>query len=114
MEKIKAIMEYIDVSNCRMEEGNLRADINVSLRPVGTKELGTRTEMKNINSFKNLEDAINYEIERQEDVLEDGGHIVQRRARSTRPAASRLDAQQRERPRLPLHAGAGPAANRHE
>lgn len=77
MEKIKAIMEYIDVSNCRMEEGNLRADINVSLRPVGTKELGTRTEMKNINSFKNLEDAIRYEIERQEEVLEDGGHIVQ-------------------------------------
>ena len=77
MEKIKAIMEYIDVSNCRMEEGNLRADINVSLRPVGTKELGTRTEMKNIISFKNLEDAINYEIERQEEVLEDGGHVVQ-------------------------------------
>lgn len=77
MEKIKAIMEYIDVSNCRMEEGNLRADINVSLRPAGTKELGTRTEMKNINSFKNLEDAINYEIERQEEVLEDGGHVVQ-------------------------------------
>ena len=77
MEKIKAIMEYIDVSNCRMEEGNLRADINVSLRTVGTKELGTRTEMKNINSFKNLEDAINYEIERQEEVLEDGGHVVQ-------------------------------------
>ncbi len=77
MEKIKAIMEYIDVSNCRMEEGNLRADINVSLRPVGTKELGTRTEMKNINSFKNLEDAINYEIERQEEVLEDGGHVIQ-------------------------------------
>ena len=77
MEKSKAIMEYIDVSNCRMEEGNLRADINVSLRPVGTKELGTRTEMKNINSFKNLEDAINYEIERQEEVLEDGGHVVQ-------------------------------------
>lgn len=77
MEKIKAIMEYIDVSNCRMEEGNLRADINVSLRPAGTKELGTRTEMKNINSFKNLEDAINYEIERQQEVLEDGGHVVQ-------------------------------------
>ena len=77
MEKIKAIMEYIDVSNCRIEEGNVLADINVSLRPVGTKELGTRTEMKNINSFKNLEDAINYEIERQEEVLEDGGHVVQ-------------------------------------
>ncbi|BEU87591.1 Asp-tRNA(Asn)/Glu-tRNA(Gln) amidotransferase subunit GatB [Selenomonas sp. TAMA-11512] len=77
MEKIKAIMEYIDVSNCRMEEGNLRADINVSLRPAGTTELGTRTEMKNINSFKALEDAIEYEIERQTDVLEDGGTIVQ-------------------------------------
>ena len=60
MEKIKSIMEYIDVSNCRMEEGNLRADINVSLRPVGSDQLGTRTEMKNINSFKALEDAINY------------------------------------------------------
>ena len=77
MEKIKAIMEYIDVSNCRMEEGNLRADINVSLRPVGSDKLGTRTEMKNINSFKALEDATNYEIDRQMEILEDGGHIIQ-------------------------------------
>lgn len=77
MEKVKSILEYIDVSNCRMEQGNLRADLNVSLRPVGTTELGTRTEMKNINSFKALEDAITYEIERQTEVLEDGGHIVQ-------------------------------------
>ncbi len=77
MEKIKAILEYIDVSNCRMEEGNLRADINVSLRPVGSDKLGTRTEMKNINSFKALEDAINYEIERQAEVLDDGGKIIQ-------------------------------------
>lgn len=77
MEKIKSILEYIDVSNCRMEQGNLRADINVSLRPVGQKTLGTRTEMKNINSFKALEEAIAYEIERQTEVLEDGGHIVQ-------------------------------------
>lgn len=77
MEKIKSILEYIDVSNCRMEEGNLRADINVSLRPVGSEKLGTRTEMKNINSFKALEDAINYEIERQAEVLDDGGTIIQ-------------------------------------
>ena len=77
MEKIKSILEYIDVSNCRMEEGNLRADINVSLRPAGSTKLGTRTEMKNINSFKALEDAINYEIERQAEVLDDGGEIVQ-------------------------------------
>ena len=77
MEKIKSILEYIDVSNCRMEEGNLRADINVSLRPIGSEKLGTRTEMKNINSFKALEDAINYEIERQAEVLDDGGKIIQ-------------------------------------
>ena len=77
MEKIKAIMEYIDVANCRMEEGNLRADVNVSLRPVGSQELGTRTEMKNINSFKGLVDAINYEIERQTEVLDEGGFVRQ-------------------------------------
>ena len=77
MEKIKSILEYIDVSNCRMEEGNLRADLNVSLRPAGTDTLGTKAEMKNINSFKAVEDALTYEIERQEEILEDGGHIVQ-------------------------------------
>ena len=85
MEKIKAIMEYIDVSNCRMEEGNLRADVNVSLRPVGSQELGTRTEMKNINSFKGLVDAINYEIERQTEVLDEGG-FVRQETRSWDPA----------------------------
>ncbi|MBR5910167.1 MAG: Asp-tRNA(Asn)/Glu-tRNA(Gln) amidotransferase subunit GatB, partial [Schwartzia sp.] len=77
MEKIKSILEYIDVSNCRMEEGNLRADLNISLRPAGTDALGTKAEMKNINSFKAVEDALTYEIERQEEILEDGGRIVQ-------------------------------------
>ena len=77
MEKIKSILEYIDVSNCRMEEGNLRADLNISLRPTGEKTLGTKAEMKNINSFKAVEDALSYEIERQKEILEDGGHIVQ-------------------------------------
>lgn len=77
MEKIKSILQYIDVSNCKMEEGNLRADLNVSLRPAGSDVLGTRTEMKNINSFKAVEEALTYEIERQEEVLEDGGHIIQ-------------------------------------
>ncbi len=77
MEKVKSILEYIDVSNCRMEEGNLRADVNVSLRQKGTEKLGTKTEMKNLNSFKMVEAALAYEIERQEDVLEDGGKIVQ-------------------------------------
>ena len=77
MEKVKSILQYIDVSNCKMEEGNLRADLNVSLRPKGSDVLGTRTEMKNINSFKAVEEALEYEIERQEEVLEDGGHIIQ-------------------------------------
>ncbi len=79
MEKVKSILQYIDVSNCKMEEGNLRADLNVSLRPAGSDVLGTRTEMKNINSFKAVEEALTYEIERQEEVLEDGGHIIQER-----------------------------------
>lgn len=77
MEKIKSILEYIDVSNCKMEEGNLRADLNISLRPVGTTKLGTKAEMKNVNSFKAVEAALEYEIERQTEILEDGGHIVQ-------------------------------------
>ena len=75
MEKIKSILQYIDVSNCKMEEGNLRADVNVSLRPEGSEKLGTKVEMKNLNSFKVIEDAL--EIERQNEVLEDGGILVQ-------------------------------------
>ena len=77
MEKVKSILEHIDVSNCKMEEGNLRADVNVSLRPLGTTALGTKAEMKNINSFKAIEGALEYEIERQQEILDDGGHIVQ-------------------------------------
>jgi aspartyl-tRNA(Asn)/glutamyl-tRNA(Gln) amidotransferase subunit B len=77
MEKVKAVLEYLDVSNCKMEEGNLRADVNVSLRKAGATELGTKAEMKNLNSFKMIENALAYEIERQEEILDDGGHIVQ-------------------------------------
>lgn len=77
MEKIKSILEYIDVSHCKMEEGNLRADVNVSLRKTGTTKLGTKAEMKNLNSFKMIESALAYEIERQTEILDDGGHIVQ-------------------------------------
>lgn len=77
MEKVKNILEYIEVSNCKMEEGNLRADVNISLRQQGTERLGTKAEMKNLNSFKMVENALAYEIERQEEILEDGGHIAQ-------------------------------------
>jgi aspartyl-tRNA(Asn)/glutamyl-tRNA(Gln) amidotransferase subunit B len=77
MEMLKAILQYIDVSDCKMQEGSLRCDANVSVRPIGTKEFGTKTEIKNLNSFKALQKALEYEIERQIEVLEDGGKIVQ-------------------------------------
>lgn len=77
MEKMRAILQYVGISNCRMEEGSLRCDANVSVRPVGQKELGTKTEIKNINSFKGVERAIEYEAMRQAELLEDGGKVVQ-------------------------------------
>ncbi|WP_066637111.1 Asp-tRNA(Asn)/Glu-tRNA(Gln) amidotransferase subunit GatB [Desulfolucanica intricata] len=76
-EKLKAIIRYTGVSDCRMEEGSLRCDVNVSVRPLGSDKLGTRAEIKNMNSFKSLQKAVEYEIERQIKVLEKGGTIVQ-------------------------------------
>ncbi len=77
LEKMRAILQYIGISDCRMEEGSLRCDANVSVRPVGQKELGTKAEIKNINSFKGVEKAIEYEALRQAEILEDGGKIIQ-------------------------------------
>lgn len=77
LEKMRAILQYIGISDCRMEEGSLRCDANVSVRPVGQKELGTKTEIKNINSFKGVEKAIEYEALRQAEILEDSGKIIQ-------------------------------------
>lgn len=77
MEKMRAILQYVGISDCRMEEGSLRCDANVSVRPVGQKELGTKTEIKNINSFKGVERAIEYEAMRQAELLEDGSKVVQ-------------------------------------
>lgn len=77
LEKLKAILEYCDVSDCKMEEGSLRCDANVSVRPVGQQEFGTRTELKNMNSFRALQRALEYEVERQIEVIEDGGRVVQ-------------------------------------
>ena len=65
MEKMRAILQYCGISDCRMEEGSLRCDANISVRPVGQKELGTKTEIKNINSGKGVEKAIEYEAIRQ-------------------------------------------------
>lgn len=77
LEKLKAIIQYTEVSDCKMEEGSLRADINVSLRPFGQAEFGTKTELKNMNSFRAVVKALEYEIARQAQVLDEGGKIIQ-------------------------------------
>ena len=77
LEKLKAILQFIGVSDCKMQEGSLRADINLSVRPVGSETFGTRTEMKNMNSFKAIARAINGESKRQIEVLEEGGKVKQ-------------------------------------
>ncbi len=77
LEQLKAILEYTDVCDCKMQEGSLRCDANISLMPEGATEFGTRAEIKNLNSFRALVRAIEYEIARQAEILEDGGHIVQ-------------------------------------
>lgn len=77
LEKLRAIMLYTEVSDVRMEEGSLRCDANISLRPVGEKELGTKVELKNLNSFSALERALAYEVLRQTDLLDEGEKIEQ-------------------------------------
>ena len=77
MRKLKSILEYIEVSDCKMQEGSLRADVNVSVRKKGSTEFGTRTEMKNMNSFRSIVRGINYEAERQIELLENGEKVTQ-------------------------------------
>lgn len=77
LEKLKAIMQYIDVSDVKMEEGSLRCDANLSLRPVGQKEFGTKTELKNLNSFAFVQKGLEFEASRQASVLASGGSIQQ-------------------------------------
>lgn len=77
MRKIHSIVRYLEISDGNMQEGSFRCDANVSVRPRGQEELGTRAELKNLNSFRFVEKAINFEIERQIDVIEEGGEVVQ-------------------------------------
>lgn len=77
LRKIKSILEYIEVSDCKMQEGSLRADVNVSVRKKGETKFGTRTEMKNMNSFRSIVRAIEYEANRQIDLIEEGGKVEQ-------------------------------------
>jgi aspartyl-tRNA(Asn)/glutamyl-tRNA(Gln) amidotransferase subunit B len=75
--RLKEIILYTGVSDCNMEEGSLRCDANISVRPRGKKEFGTKTEIKNVNSFRFVKQALEYEIERHIGILEDGGKITQ-------------------------------------
>jgi len=77
LDQLKAILEATEVSDCKMQEGSIRCDVNVSIRPVGQKELGTRTEMKNVNSFSAAVRAIKFEEKRQIAILEEGGEVTQ-------------------------------------
>jgi len=75
--RLKEIILYTGVSDCNMEEGSLRCDANVSIRPKGQKEFGTKAEVKNVNSFRFIKHALEYEIERQEELIESGGKVLQ-------------------------------------
>ena len=77
LEKLRSILQYLGVSDCKMQEGSLRCDVNLSVRPAGSEELGTRTEMKNLNSFKAIARAIEYEAHRQVELIQEGKRVVQ-------------------------------------
>lgn len=77
LRKLRAILQYLEICDGNMEEGSFRCDANVSIRPVGSKPFGIKVEIKNMNSFRAVERAIEYEIERQTTVLDDGGRLVQ-------------------------------------
>ncbi len=77
VEKLQQVMRYIGVSDCKMQEGSMRCDVNISVREAGSDALGTRTEIKNMNSINNIAKAMEYEFERQCDLLESGGSVIQ-------------------------------------
>jgi aspartyl-tRNA(Asn)/glutamyl-tRNA(Gln) amidotransferase subunit B len=77
LKKVHTLVRYLDICDGNMQEGSFRCDANVSVRPVGQAEFGTRAEIKNVNSFRFVERAINYEVERQIEILENGGKVVQ-------------------------------------
>ncbi|MDL2295762.1 Asp-tRNA(Asn)/Glu-tRNA(Gln) amidotransferase subunit GatB [Lachnospiraceae bacterium OttesenSCG-928-E19] len=77
LEKLRCIMQYLEISDCKLQEGSMRVDVNLSVHPMVEKKLGTRTEMKNLNSFKAVERAIDAERKRQIDILQNGGVVTQ-------------------------------------
>jgi aspartyl-tRNA(Asn)/glutamyl-tRNA(Gln) amidotransferase subunit B len=99
LQRLRSILRYAEVCDGNMERGSLRCDANVSIRPVGSRELGTRTEVKNLNSFRNVQRALAHEIERQTGVVESGGRVAQETvlwdvaAGETRPTRGKEEAQ---------------------
>ncbi len=81
VEKLQQVMRYIGISDCKMQEGSMRCDVNISVRPVGSEELGTRTEIKNMNSITFIGKAMEYEFSRQVDLIESGGKVEQQTLR---------------------------------
>lgn len=77
LENLKSVLQYIEVSDCKMQEGSLRCDVNISLKPKGSEKLGIRAELKNLNSFRAVSRAIEYEIKRQTEILDGGGTVIQ-------------------------------------
>lgn len=109
--ELQLILRYLDISNADMEKGQMRVEVNISLRPVGIEELGTKVEVKNINSFRAAFDAINYEIKRQTEILEKGGVLEQetrgwdensRKSKSQRSKESAHDYRYFPEPDLPV------------
>ena len=108
--QIRQIVRYLGASSGDMEKGAMRCEANISIRPVGSRELGTKVEVKNLNSFRAVRSAIAYEAERQQQIIEAGGHVQQETMGwDERANITRLAAQQRDLGRLPLLPGARPA-----
>ena len=109
LKALRDILVYLEVCDGNMEEGSFRCDANVSIRPIGREEFGTRAELKNMNSFRNVAKAIEYEIRRQKAILDDGGQVIQQTRLWDDGAGKTLAMRGKEEgPRLPLLPGPGP------
>lgn len=96
LEALKSIMQYCEVSDCRMEEGSLRCDANISLRPVGETTLGNKAELKNMNSFRNVQRGLEYEVNRQRELYEDGESVAQETRRFDESTQTTLSMRSKE------------------
>ena len=107
LESLRLIIQYLGASDCKLNEGSMRADINLSVRKRGDKTLGTRTEMKNLNSFREIKNAIKGERERQIACIEEGRRVVQETRRWDEKGMLSCDARKGGSDRLSLFSGAG-------